>query len=229
MNNTQSLGLARPMNPSQFWKIAALCLASALGNALVSHFFNNIMGVPLYLDTVFNVAMCFCVGLLPGLITGALLSPIMYFLVCRYFLGLSVELGLFRNVWVICIIVEVFLVWAFHTRMKKRETLFLANPSLQTFVGVSTFLMVLAALDCLVLSVTGGIIDFALTSIQAPRTFSPENSFKLGLLRNNIPLLPTAILSRIPINIIDRLIAIFGGFGISLLYRKWLNQRPNNK
>jgi hypothetical protein len=59
---------------------------------------------------------------------------------------------------------------------------------------------------------------------QVPRTFSPEDSFKLGLLRNNIPLLPTAILSRIPINIVDRFIAVFGGFGISLFYRKWLRQ-----
>jgi hypothetical protein len=146
----------------------------------------------------------------------------MYFLVCRYLLGLSVDLGLFRNIWRICIIVEVFLVWVFHIRMKKRETIFLANPSLQTFIGVAALLLVLSVLDCLIVSVTGGIIDFALTSIQAPRTFSPEDSFKLGLLRNNIPLLPTAILSRIPINIVDRFIVIFGGYGISLLFRKWL-------
>jgi hypothetical protein len=108
--------------------------------------------------------------------------------------------------------------------MKKRETIYLDNPSLQTFIGVAPLLMVLAVLDCLIVSITGGIIDFVLTAFQVPRTFSPEDSFKLGLLRNNIPLLPTAILSRIPINIIDRLIAIFGGFGISLLYRKWLTK-----
>jgi hypothetical protein len=210
------------MNRTQFWKIAVLCLVSALGNAIVSHFFNNILAVPLYLDTVFNAAMCFCAGLLPGLVTGVVLSPIMYFLVCKYFLGLSVELGLFRNVWVICIAVEILLICAFHIRMKKRETSFLANPSLQTFIGVAPPLMALAVLDCLIVSVSGGIIDFVLTTFQVPRTFSPEDSFKLGLLRNNVPLLPTAILSRIPINIVDRFIAIFGGFGISLLYRKWL-------
>jgi energy-coupling factor transport system substrate-specific component len=39
-----------------------------------------------------------------------------------------------------------------------------------------------------------------------------------------MPLLPTTILSHIPINIIDRFIVIFGGFGISLLYRKWLKK-----
>jgi len=203
------------MNRTQFWKIAVLCLVSAFGNASVSYFFNNVVGIPLYLDTIFNAAMCFCAGLLPGLITGVVLSPIMYFLVCRYLLGL------FRNIWVICIAVEILLIWFFHFRMKKRETVFLEKPSLQSFIGVAALLLVLAVLDCLVVSVTGGIIDFVLISLKAPRTLSPEDSFKLGLLRNNMPLLPTAILSRIPINIVDRFIVIFGGYGISLFYRKW--------
>jgi hypothetical protein len=216
------------MSRKQFWKIAVLCLLSAFGNGIVSYFFNNIVGIPLYLDTIFNAAMCFCAGLLPGLITGVVLSPIMYFLVCRFLLGLSVELGLFRNIWVICIAVEILLVWFFHIRMKKRENVFLANPSLQTFIGVAALLLVLTVLDCLVVSVSGGIIDFTLITLKAPRTLSPEDSFKLGLLRNNVPLLPTAILSRIPINIVDRFIVTFGGFGISLLYRKWL-KTPDSK
>jgi hypothetical protein len=48
--------------------------------------------------------------------------------------------------------------------------------------------------------------------------------FCAGLLRNNVPFLPTAILSRIPINIADRFIVIFDGYGISLFFRKWLTQ-----
>jgi len=32
--------------------------------------------------------------------------------------------------------------------------------------------------------------------------------------------LAAAMLSRIPINIVDRFIAIFGGYGISIVYRK---------
>jgi hypothetical protein len=74
------------------------------------------------------------------------------------------------------------------------------------------------------MSVTGGIIDYVISSLSIMRTYSPEDNFKLGLLRNNVPLLATAILSRIPINIIDRFIVIFGGYGVSLLYRKWLNK-----
>jgi hypothetical protein len=40
-----------------------------------------------------------------------------------------------------------------------------------------------------------------------------------------MPVLAAAVLSRIPINIVDRFIVVFGGYGISLLYRKWAFDR----
>jgi hypothetical protein len=46
--------------------------------------------------------------------------------------------------------------------------------------------------------------------------FSAEDTFKVGgLLDSGIPLLAMNILSRIPVNIIDRFIVIFGGFFIA--------------
>jgi hypothetical protein len=159
----------------------------------------------------------------PALVTATLVFPVMDFLVNRYIRILPVELGFFSNVWVICMIVEILLIWLFYTKMKKREAVFFENPGLHTFTGVAVLLLVLAVIDCVVISVTGGIIDYTLTVFSMPRSFSPEDYFKLGLLRNNMPLLVTTILSRIPINIVDRLIVIFGGYGISLLYRKWIN------
>ena len=215
------------MNRTQFQKIGVLCMVSALFNVIVCTFNGSILKAPLYMDTIFNVAMCFCSGLLPGLITGMLLSPIIYFLVCRYIIGLSVELNLLTNIWVICVFVEVLLVYVFHTRMKNREAVFLERPSLQSFIGVAAQLMVLVVLDCIVISLSGGIIDFVLTVLQTPRASFPEDSFKLGLFRNNVPLLPAAILSRIPINIVDRFIAIFGGYGVSLVFVKWVGGKKD--
>jgi hypothetical protein len=149
-------------------------------------------------------------------------------------LGLSVTLSVVRNIYLICIVVEAVLVCLFYSKMKTREVVFFEKisrgnptskgspPSLNSFIGVGTELLVLVALDCIAVSITGGIIDFVLTLNSAPRTFSPEDTLKMGLLRNNVPVLATAILSRIPINIIDRFIAVFGGYGISILFRKWL-------
>jgi len=208
------------MNRIKLLKIAVLCVVSAFVNALGSYLHTK-TGIPLYINTVFNAAICFSAGLAAGIITGALLFPIMEFWLNIFLRGPS--LGFSGNVWVICIVAEILLVWFFYKKMKEREAVFLKNPDLYTFIGVAVQLLVLAVLDCIVVSVTGGIIDYVLSSFSMPRTFSPEDNLKLGLLRNNVPLLATTILSRIPINIVDRFIVIFGGYGISLLFRKWMS------
>ena len=82
--------------------------------------------------------------------------------------------------------------------------------------------MLIVVIDCIVISITGGIIDYILTLLSVTKAYYPEDSFKLGLLRNNMPLLPASVLSRIPINIVDRFFIIFGGYGVSLLYRRFL-------
>lgn len=210
-------------------KVLILCIVSAIGNAALCHFVTDVANVPLYMDTMFTIAMCFSAGLLAGVLTGAIFSPLCFYFVTRYILGLSVTLSVIRNVYLICIVVEVVLVCLFYSRMKAREAAFLQKPSLNSFIGVGTELLVLVALDCIAVSITGGIIDFILTLNSAPRTFSPEDTFKLGLLRNNVPVLATSILSRIPINIIDRFIAVFGGYGISLLFRKWIDKEVKNE
>jgi hypothetical protein len=85
--------------------------------------------------------------------------------------------------------------------------------------------MLLVVLDCLAVSAAGGIIDYALYIVPGPPLRSPLislDSLTLALLRTNMPYLTAAILARIPVNIKDRFIAVFGAYGVSLLYRKWL-------
>jgi len=217
------------MNHKRLLKIAVLCIASAFGNTALNYLCARRAGIPLYVDTVFNAAICFSAGLAAGVITGGLLSLAVSFLANKFILGLSVELSLYRNIWVICIVLEIILIWFMYRRMKEREAVFLEKSDLPSFIGVAAPLLVLAVLDCMVISVAGGIIDYVISSFSAPRTFYPEDHFKLGLLSNNVPLLPTAILSRIPINIVDRFFVIFGGYGISLLYRKWLDNESRSK
>jgi hypothetical protein len=72
------------------------------------------------------------------------------------------------------------------------------------------------------ISILGGAIDttvFMLFS-QTKVNFSPEGVFRLGLLRNGIPILWANILARFPINLVDRFIVVFGGCGVSLLIGK---------
>jgi len=212
------------MKGVQLWKILVLCIVSAVCNEALSRFILNVARLPLYLDTVFTVAMCFSAGLSAGILTG------LFFLFCSsfvsmYILGLSFSKVATSYLFFVCIIVEVLLVCFLHGKIKKKEDVFLKSPSMQLFIGFAPLLLGLVALDCIALSITGGIIDFSITSFSMPRFPYPEDTFKLALLRSNMPLLATAVLSRIPINIVDRFIAVFGGYGVSLLYRKWINYK----
>ena len=204
------------------WKIIILCAVSGILNATISYFVNGLGHIPLYLDTLFTVAMCFSAGLLPGIFT-ALLLPLLTTFKYTYLLGLPAETAWWIYLFVLCVFCEVVLVFSFRKRIMPLDAAFRKTSSLYAFIGLAPLLLVIVALDCLVVSVSGGIIDFVLTLLSSPKAFFPEDTFKLGLLRNNVPVLASAVLSRIPINIVDRFIVIFGGYAVSLLYRKWLN------
>jgi len=200
------------------WKILVLCVVSAFCNVVTNYLVNHLLKFPLFADTFFTVAMCFTAGALPAILTGLFLGNLIYPLFDYFFAGQPYIPS--WSFFSICILAEIALVWFFHKRIKPREDVFLQRPSLNSFIGVATGLLVLVALDCVVISVLGGTIDFMLNKFSAPLNPSFEDVFEVGLLRNNVPWLLAGILARIPINIVDRFIAIFGGYGISLIFRK---------
>jgi hypothetical protein len=212
---------------SAWWKALILCFVSALCNALLSYLVSNAAKIPLYLDTVFTAAICFSCGLLPGLLTciiNILLIPLRY----KFIYALPSALAFPELFFSLCVVAEILLICFFMKRIKKQETAFHESPSLQSFISLTPLLLTLVALACIAVSITGGIIDFILTYRQTSRPYFPEDTFKIGLLQNNLPLLTSAILSRIPINIVDRFFVVFGGFGIGLLFRKLLTAKAQN-
>jgi hypothetical protein len=202
------------------WKIVVLCIASGVLNTAISYSINAVGGLPLYLDTLFTVAVYFTVGLIPALVT-ALFLLVVIALKYIFLMDLPIETALGMSLFVTCSILEVLVVFAFRRKIAPLDRDFCENPSLFNFINMAPLLLLITVLDCIVVSFSGGIIDFFLSAVSVPKEFSPEDTFKLGLLMNNVPLMATAILSRIPINIVDRIFVIFGGYGVSLLYRKW--------
>jgi len=202
------------------WKILVLCVVCAFCNSGLSYLVMTRLKFPLFADTFFTVAMSFTAGWLPGIITGVFLTNLISLLRDNFLFGTP-----FTTIWcffAICILAEIVLVCIFHKRIKPREDVFLQKPSLNSFIGIATGLLVLVVIDCIVISILGGTVDFFLNKISAPVYPSFEDAFELGLLRNNVPLLLSGILARIPINIVDRFFAIFCGYGLSLLFRKWV-------
>jgi hypothetical protein len=210
----------RPQERIVSWKVLILCIISAFGNAALSMVVSGIFDAPLYLDTIFTVAIAFSFGFLPGMLTGALLYPLSEILRSLVFHpGESIFWA--GNAFILCTVTEILLVCFFRTGLKKRQSLFAKEAPFSAFISTAPRLMVLVVLDCILISIIGGIVDVVLFKlVSASRGLYPEDIFKLGLIRNNVPALAAAILSRIPINIVDRFIAVFGGYGISRLYKK---------
>jgi len=194
-------------------KISLLCILAVAGNFILNNLCVYYMKFPLFLDTVFNVAVTFAAGLIPGLVT-AMLS---------YVALNSWEIGFYP--FILCSIVEVLLVWRLmpvNQEKKNAEQSALAEAKAFSYIRVFARLMVLYIVCSLTISVLGGVIDYLHYSVLSnfKRSFSAEDTFKISLLRSGIPVLAIDILSRIPVNIVDRFIVIFGGYFVSRLIVK---------
>jgi len=194
-------------------KLSLLCIFAVIGNFLLNNLCVYYMKFPLFLDTVFNVAVTFAVGLIPGLIT-ALLS---------YVALNSWEIGFYP--FILCSIVEVLLVCLLMPvtqKVKHAEQTALPTTKVFSYISVFARLMVLYIVCSLTISVLGGVIDYFHYTVlsNSKLSFSAEDAFKIGLLRSGIPVLAIDILSRIPVNIVDRFIVIFGGYFVSRLIVK---------
>jgi uncharacterized membrane protein len=180
---------------------------------------DEVFHLPLFLDTVFTAAIVFSAGLLPGIVTALLTAALS---------GLrhgTPEI----NIFVLCSITEVILVWIFRRRFGKSQTA-PAGPAFYSLIAAASSLLLLALSACVIISVLGGLIDSALF-LLVPRSrpqFSPEDGFRLGLLRNGIPLLWSNILARFPVNLVDRFIVIFGAYGVSRLILKIFRPAPKS-
>jgi hypothetical protein len=204
------------VNKEQFTrliKLSLLCVLSAVGNFLLNNLSVYFMKFPLFLDTVFTIAVTFTAGLIPGLVTAVLSYIALNVMEIRF------------SPFILCSVAEILLVWRFkpaNTEKKRAGNFAWPEKTTVLYVGVFARLMILYIICCFAVSVMGGVIDFFYYGMLSnPKLyFSAEDAFKIGLLRSGIPVLAMDILSRIPVNIVDRFIVIFGGYFISRLMMK---------
>jgi hypothetical protein len=222
MGNEQSVFIQSDEQKEKIFsvRILGLCIVAALCNFFLNYFVSSVAKLPLFLDTVFIVAICFSVGFLPALFMTFVLGPIISWIIPLLIPSITAIPFWWKNLFTLCTLSEIILVTLFYKKIKNKETIFLERPSLSIFMSIAARLLVLVALDCVVISIIGGILDAILTPLSEQRIFASEDTLKLVLLRNNMSYLPAAILSRIPINIVDRFIVVFGGFGLSILWKK---------
>jgi hypothetical protein len=201
-----------------------LCLGGAVLNILTGDYlFRGALGVPLFMDTLFTVAMTFYGGLFCGALTGLLTNPLSNMIV---FYGWPELLYSFCNAAVALVTVLFIRLFPeelrFGTKKADKTAEFETGPVNSRFRAAMNTLVALLLLSfvmCIAISILGGLIT-ALIKTFSPLfqgSPSPERLFKLALFRKNLPLAAIEILSRIPLNIIDRLLSVFGGYGVAAL------------
>jgi hypothetical protein len=96
------------------------------------------------------------------------------------------------------------------------------NAFSNTLSNIIPALFILSLSMCMFMSVSGGLIAWFITTVwSVPSRYFPYSYFLLGLHLNNIPVPLAEILSRIPVNIPDRLLSVYGAYGLVLVLKRF--------
>lgn len=189
--------------------ICVSCVLAVALNIFVSAFVRDYLEIPLYIDTVFTAVIAFSFGLVPGIAVAFFtwLVPCLYY-GFNYFVFVSVA--------------EVILIYFLKPASPETGSLHTKEKLIVLYIGIAAKLMLLYVLCAITVSVLGGLINFISQDFldNPAKYYSVEDSFKLGLIKNNLSSLAVNILSRIPVNIVDRFIVVFGGYLLSQAVKK---------
>jgi len=212
-----------------------LCIAGSFLNVAIN-FLNLQLRFPLYLDTILTVSITLTCGLYWGIICGVLTN-----ITGNTIIGGGWEGYLF----IICnasvAVITWFMMRVFPDELnlipkflqpvdyaEKSDT---ANQKtaagkkyhINIVMDRIVVLIILSFALCLAMSLLGGFIASVIISLNT--SYSSGGSgitslFGATMFKENTPIIIAEIASRIPVNIVDRLISAFAGFGIALGIKK---------
>lgn len=165
-----------------------------------STFFGKI-NCPLFMDTIFTVTAAF-VGWWAGIIN-VISYALMTFIVSPS--GLKIASTLFE----LCVLAMVLIIRFFYSKRENVTVLSLLYVYLLCVIFVSLIGAIIATYCFSKLDYTG---------------YYSVRYITMLFLRQRIPLIFSSFLSRIPVNAIDKLIAVFGGYGIYLTLNRLTNR-----
>jgi len=196
--------------------LTALSITAALLNILLNSFAVNFLRFPLFLDTVFTAAIAFAFGIIPGIFTAILT----WFLPCFFYNGFSF--------YFFCSIAEVLLICALKPYVLDTPFFTSKEKIAASYTILVSKLFLLYILCAITISIIGGVVDYITHLFVERNYYSVDDLFKQGLYMSNMPVLAVNILSRLPINIVDRFIVIFAGYFVSTCLIKLTQTKPRN-
>jgi len=199
--------------------VSLICLLAA-ANYLTDVFLQTGPRLPIFVDTIFTVGVAFALGIVPG-IAVAILS---------HLLGVII-LG---NVHVFFLVAIAEATMVGLLRPARYDKWNAARPSQKSVYHayVFTTLMKIYIVCVIAVSVLGGVIEFLqhVFGNMERAYFIGIDAFRLSFLGMGIHELGASILSRILVNLISRIVIIFGGYlvawGINTVADKILQPWP---
>jgi hypothetical protein len=233
MNTPEKQAKSRREPARYFLGILLLSAGASVGNKLLTVLANRAQ-TGLWLDTVFVITAVFSGGLEAGMLT-SLFTTALSGIFHRLFFGRDYFWGSYF--YGLCFAATALVTWFFSRsfpgecaslriiKRRKDAPPFPGPPSASPLDRI-IMLSLLSLSLWIVISVLGALIS--LFNYHFLRTVSDdiaaENIFKLGLLQRGFSLAVSELLTRIPINIIDRPVSVFIGYGTSLLLKKLCNR-----
>lgn len=199
-----------------------LIIFAEIGNLLVA-LCASPLHLPLFLDTIFTVAITFYAGLVPGLIVAALYNPL--FAVIMKFLFHQPETFL-NVVFIVPGMLIAFTTWIFSRR--KESFLYSRNV---TFLYLLVISLASAFVSCFASAFMETVVRpfFEQYSMKNSPSFTSTDSLSTAFGNFGFSKYLAALLPRIPITTIDRLVCTFAGFGVYKLYSYIENKRGGRR
>ena len=191
-----------------FWTTVWLVLIGAVLTYSVAYFTAYILKIPLFIDTIFTIALTFYCGPLP-----ALVSSFLYSVPSSLYVNAPIYI-LFN----LCTVAIVYITYAL-MRYNERNN----NSKLLTFL----YLILSALISGFVSSIIGGCIH-TIALVIYPNVVGEitTEKFVLSLFSKNGSLILSAILGRVPTTCLDRVITTILGWG---LYKLLLKVEKNHR
>ena len=206
----------KEFRPGRIAVIFLLCMAGACLNIV----FGKVSPI-LFLDTIFTITATLLAGPYWGALTGASTNIIIH----------TIEFwGWEGYLFALCSIATALITYLFMRLFPRELSLphrqetsydFLLLPKSRRFALVMERLVVLILLSlalCFAMSIMGGLISALIQIFNPARAGTPDLSpyYFYGMIPENVSFILREIMIRIPMNIVDRLISAFSGYGFAL-------------
>jgi len=201
---------------ARFLALSLLCVAAVFLNRLSNLLLFHVMALPLFADSVFTAAVVFLAGLVPGL---AVILIAWVFWLMTY--GIM-------SPFIIVSIVEVIIIWRLRPGGGSAGPGSRGTSAYAETVSTWGTLMLLYIATAVSASVLGGLVDYLVYA--RPESYRPglppDDVFRPAFYGSEIHQLAVSILSRVPINLVDRAAVVFGGYFIARGIRGLMDRLP---